>query len=161
MRCRADSRVKEKILEISRQFQVVHNDRWSQRQIILPIFMTFHDLPCLSNIVLQPSHDFYNFPITSITCSITPNLANLTRSAYSYHYLTIIEHLRLIAFKWASAHNSMTEMYQITISFCLTFSRINCQRTSMPFVFWLNLGFSVNEIALLLSARRSTGWLGK
>ncbi len=60
MRYRADTSLKERILEVSRYLQVVHDDRWSQRPNILPVSMTFHDLPCPSGIFLQPSSYFYD-----------------------------------------------------------------------------------------------------
>ncbi len=63
------------------------------------------------------------------------------------------------AFVSPSVSISLVEMYEITISFRSTFSLIQYHRTSICFVFRWNSEFSVNEIASLLSARRSTGWL--
>lgn len=67
----------------------------------------------------------------------------------------------LSAFVSPSASISFVEMYKMTISFRSTFSRVQCQRTSISFVFGRNSGFSVSAIALLLHAYNLTGWPGR
>ncbi len=68
--------------------------------------------------------------------------------------------LALSSFVSLSVSISLVEMHEMAISFRSTFSRIQCQRTLMCFVFRWNSGFSVSEIVPLLSVHRSICWLG-
>ena len=51
--------LKQRILEVSRHLQVIHDDSWSQRPNILQDSMTFHDLPWRT----------YQLPVSSMTFS--------------------------------------------------------------------------------------------
>lgn len=129
-------------------------------------FTSFYNLPWPSMFFHVLLVNFYNLLVTFMTFEsflwLVPTLplkrmwlAQLIPIIFR-KFLNILE---LSAFVSLSAHISLIEIYEMTISFCSTFSQIQYQRTLISFVFRWNLGFSISKIAPLLSARRSTGWL--
>lgn len=56
----ADTRLKKRIPGVLRYFQVIYNNRQSQKPNILQVLKTFYDFLCSSNIFLPTPSQFYN-----------------------------------------------------------------------------------------------------
>ena len=65
----ANTILKERIPEVLRHLQVIHDDRRSQKPNILHIH--FHNLPYFLSILLLTPSLFYNLQVSSMTCSST------------------------------------------------------------------------------------------
>ena len=151
MRYWADTDLRERTIEVSRHLQSWYRPegenyrsfstppghKWSQR----PIF--------------RPSSQFYDLPVSSMTFPTLPPGRMWPVQLIPIIFRKSLNIFGLSAFVGPSA-SRYTKWQSLP-----TLSQIQCQRTSMCFIFWWNSGLSVSEIAPLLSARRSTGWLGR
>lgn len=155
MRYKIETSLKKTILDVSKYVQFIYNDRWLQRLNILPVFLSFYNLLYLSKIFLQLVSHFYNLLVIFITYFNTLIQVNRTSSAYFYHFLKIVNIMRLSVFISLSACIFLVKIYKILIFFCSTFSQMKCQYNLIYFVFKWTLEFFINEIISLLSVYKS------
>ncbi len=93
MRYEADKCLNEKVLEVLRHFQVINDDRRSQKPNISLVSMIFHDLAYPSIQFLSYSSLFYYLLVNSLTCFNPCTWTNMTSLAHSYHFSKRFLHL--------------------------------------------------------------------